>query len=100
MTLVLVWSARFGLARFTSAAAVGAIVAGWGLAQRPDFLPGELSFEAAAAGDATLVALLVCVAIALVILIPALTLLYRLVLSGRLDPEFRPITAGDPPDGH
>jgi cytochrome bd-type quinol oxidase subunit 2 len=52
----------------------------------------------AAAGDATLTALLICVAIALVILVPALTLLFRLVLSGRLDTEFHPITAGDPPD--
>jgi cytochrome bd ubiquinol oxidase subunit II len=100
VTLVLVWRDRFGPARFTSAAAVGAIVVGWAVAQRPDFLPGELSFADAAAGTATLTALLICVAIALVILIPALTLLYRLVLSGRLDTEFRPITAGDPPDGH
>ena len=38
--------------------------------------------------------------IALIILVPSLTLLYRLVLSGRLDTEFRPITASDPPDGH
>jgi cytochrome bd ubiquinol oxidase subunit II len=100
LTLALVWRERFGVARFTSAAAVGAILIGWGVAQRPDFLPGELSFADAAAGDATLIAMLVCVVIALVILVPALTLLYRLVLSGRLDTEFRPITASDPPDSH
>jgi cytochrome d ubiquinol oxidase subunit II len=100
VTLALVRRDRFDVARFTSAAAVGAIVVGWALAQRPDFLPGELSLSEAAAGDATLTALLVCVAIALVILVPALTLLYRLVLTGRLDTEFHPITAGDPPDGH
>jgi cytochrome d ubiquinol oxidase subunit II len=79
---------------------VGAIIVGWGVAQRPDFLPGELTFRQAAAGDATLTALLVCVVIALLILIPALTFLYRLVLAGRLDTEFHPITAADPPDGH
>jgi cytochrome bd ubiquinol oxidase subunit II len=100
LTLALVWRERFGVARFTSAAAVGAILIGWGVAQRPDFLPGELSFADAAAGDATLIAVLICVVIALVILVPALTLLYRLVLSGRLDTEFRPITASDPPDSH
>lgn len=99
VTIGLVWSNRFERARFTSAAAVGAIVAGWALAQRPDFLPGELPFADAAANDATLVALLAAVAVALIILIPALTLLYRLVLSGRLDSEFRPITAGDPSEG-
>ena len=98
LTLALLRRDRFGLARFTSAGAVTAILVGWALAQRPDFLPGELSFEEAAAGDATLTAVLVCVAIALVILVPALTLLYRLVLTGRLDPEFHPITAGEPPD--
>ena len=100
VTLALVWRERFGLARFTAAAAVGAIIVGWGLAQRPDFLPGELSFEQAAAGDATLTALLISVGAGLIVLVPSLVLLYRLVLSGRLDTEFRPITAGDPPDGH
>jgi cytochrome d ubiquinol oxidase subunit II len=100
LTLVLLWRGRYGIARFTSAAAVGAIIVGWGVAQRPDFLPGELTFRQAAAGDATLTALLICVVIALLILVPALAYLYRLVLRGRLDTEFRPITAADPPDGH
>jgi cytochrome bd ubiquinol oxidase subunit II len=100
LTLALLWTDRFGIARFTSAAAVATILIGWALAQSPDFLPGELSFADAAAGTATLTALLICVVVALVILVPALTLLYRLVLSGRLDTEFRPITASDPPDGH
>lgn len=100
VTLALVWRERFGLARVTSAAAVGAIVVGWGLAQRPDFLPGELSVEQAAAGDATLTVLLIAVGAGLIVLVPSLVLLYRLVLSGRLDTEFRPITAGDPPDRH
>jgi cytochrome bd ubiquinol oxidase subunit II len=95
VTLALVWRGQFAIARFTSAAAVGAIVAGWALAQRPDFLPGELTLDQAAAGDSTLVALLISVAVGLLVLVPALTLLYRLVLQGRLDTEFRPITAGD-----
>lgn len=100
LTLWLLVTNRFGIARWTSAAAVGAVVIGWAVAQRPDFLPGALSFDDAAANDTTLTVLLICVVIALVILVPALTLLYRLVLTGRLDTEFRPITAGDPPDGH
>jgi cytochrome d ubiquinol oxidase subunit II len=95
VTLGLLLRRRFGLARWSSAAAVGALVAGWGVGQRPDFLPGELTFEAAAAGDATLAALVISFAIAAAILIPSLTLLYRLTLQGRLDTEFRPITAGD-----
>jgi cytochrome bd ubiquinol oxidase subunit II len=96
VTLGLVWRGRFGPARLTSAAAVGAIVVGWALAQRPDFLPGELSLENAAASDATLGALLVAVAIAVVVLVPSLGLLFRLTLQGRLDQEFRPIVAADP----
>ena len=98
VTLLLLWNARYQLARFTSAAAVGAIVAGWAVAQRPDFLPGELTFEEAAAGDATLTALLVVAAIALAVVGPSLYLLFRLVLRGRLDTEFRPIFAADPRD--
>jgi cytochrome d ubiquinol oxidase subunit II len=100
ITLSLVWRGRFAIARFTSAAAVATILVGWAVAQRPDFLPGQLTFEQAAASDATLIALLIVVGIALVILVPALTLLFRLVLQGRLDTEFRPITAADPQDAH
>ena len=100
ITFYLLWQARYEIARYTSAVAVGAVIVGLALAQRPDFLPGELSFADAAAGNVTLTWLLVCVVIALVVLVPALTLLFRLVLTGRLDTEFHPITAADPPDGH
>jgi cytochrome bd ubiquinol oxidase subunit II len=96
VTLVLVWGARYRIARFTSAAAVGAVIAGWAVGQRPDFLPGELTFEQAAAGEATLTALLVVAAVALATVGPSLLLLFRLVLRGRLDTEFRPIFAADP----
>ena len=95
LTLVLVWRARYRVARFTSTAAVGAIVAGWAVAQRPYFLPGELTFEQAAAGEATLTALVIVAALALAIVGPSLYLLFRLVLRGRLDTDFRPIFAGD-----
>jgi cytochrome d ubiquinol oxidase subunit II len=86
VTLGLIWTWRLGAARWTSAIAVGAIVAGWGIAQRPDFLPGEMTLDAAAAGDATLVPLLIAIAAGLMILVPALALLFRLTLTGRLDP--------------
>ncbi|NEE01051.1 cytochrome d ubiquinol oxidase subunit II [Phytoactinopolyspora halotolerans] len=93
VTLVLVWRGRYEAARYTSAVAVGAVVAGWGFAQRPDFLPGALSFDEAAAGDPTLIALLISIGIAFLVLGPSLWLLFRLSLRGRLDTEFRPITA-------
>jgi cytochrome d ubiquinol oxidase subunit II len=90
-TLLLVWRRRFGLARWGSAATVGCLFAGWALAQRPDLLPGELTLEQAAAGDATLSALLVSLAVGAVILIPSLYLLYRLTLRGTLDQRFEPL---------
>jgi cytochrome bd ubiquinol oxidase subunit II len=83
-TLALVRAGRYEPARLSAAAAVAAIVAGWGLAQRPDLLPG-LTIEQAAAGRATLVALLVSIAAGLVVLVPSLALLFGLVLRGRFD---------------
>lgn len=84
-TLALVYRGRFEPARASAALAVAAIVAGWGLAQEPSFLPG-LTLQEAAAGDATLVAIAVSVGFGLLILLPSLALLFRLVLSGRFDP--------------
>jgi cytochrome d ubiquinol oxidase subunit II len=91
VTLWLIWSGRFAIARYTSAVAVGAILAGWAVAQRPDFLPGELSFQDAAAGDPTLIATLIALGVALAVLVPAIALLFKLTLEGRLDERFQPI---------
>ena len=90
-TVALVWTRRFGPARFSSAAAVGAILVGMGLAMRPDFLPGQLSFQDAAAGDATLIATLISVAAGLCLIVPALVYLFRLTLAGTLSEELKPI---------
>lgn len=95
VTLALVRAARYGPARVSAALAVAAIVAGWGIAQSPDILPG-LTVHAAAASHATLVALLISIALGLIVLVPALVLLFGLVLSGRFDEpvpavEHRPV---------
>jgi cytochrome bd ubiquinol oxidase subunit II len=84
-TLALVTVRRFEPARFSAAVAVAAIVAGWGIAQSPDILPG-LTIEDAAAGHDTLVSLLVGIAVGTLILVPSLTLLFGLTLRGRFDP--------------
>ncbi|HEY7622007.1 MAG TPA: cytochrome d ubiquinol oxidase subunit II [Solirubrobacteraceae bacterium] len=84
VTLALVWAARYEPARGSAALAVAAIIAGWGLAQRPDILPG-LTVHEAAAGHSTLVALLISIAAGLVILVPSLVLLFGMVLRGRFD---------------
>jgi cytochrome d ubiquinol oxidase subunit II len=84
VTLALVRTERYEPARVAAALAVAAIVAGWGIAQSPDLLPG-LTVHAGAAGHATLVALLISIAAGLVILVPSLVLLFGLVLRGRFD---------------
>jgi cytochrome d ubiquinol oxidase subunit II len=94
-TLALEWRGQFRRARWTVAVAVGSIVAGWLIAQRPDILPGELSLDAAAAPDVTLAFLLGGAAIGLCVLIPSLTYLYRLTLRGDLEKDFHPLTSSE-----
>ncbi|MGH2802380.1 MAG: cytochrome d ubiquinol oxidase subunit II [Thermoleophilaceae bacterium] len=89
-TLALEWRERFEPARYTAAAAVGAIVAGWALAQEPYLLPPDLTVEEAAAPDATLTALVIAAVVGLALLVPALAWLFRLALSGRLAYEEQP----------
>jgi cytochrome d ubiquinol oxidase subunit II len=93
LTLWLIGSGRWSPARFSAGAAVGAMIAGLVVAQRPYFLPGELTFDAAAAGDSTLLATLISLTIGLLVIVPSLLLLFRLTLQGRLDTEFHPIGA-------
>jgi cytochrome d ubiquinol oxidase subunit II len=95
ITLRLLWQRRFGPARLTSSVTVGAVIGGLALAQQPDFLPGVLTLDQAAASDATLIPLLGSIVLAAAVLIPALSLLYRLTLRGTLDTEFNPIVAAD-----
>jgi cytochrome d ubiquinol oxidase subunit II len=97
-TALLVARRRPEPARWSAAVAVGAIVAGWALAQRPQLLPG-LTVEQAAAGDATIVALLVSLAAGAVILIPSLVLLFSLVLRGRFDEPVQPAAIEAPAAG-
>jgi cytochrome d ubiquinol oxidase subunit II len=89
-TLVLEWRERFEIARYSAAAAVAAIVAGWAFAQEPYLLPPDVTVREAAAPDTTLTALLIAAALGLALLLPALAWLFRLALSGRLAYEDEP----------
>jgi cytochrome d ubiquinol oxidase subunit II len=91
LTMALIWRGRIAHARWTSAAAVTCVVAGWAFAQSPYLLPGELTFHEGAAPDTTLTALLISMAVGLCLLLPSLFLLYRLVLQGQLPQEFQPL---------
>ena len=95
-TVALVWQGRFAPARLSAGVAVGAIIAGMGLAMRPDFLPGQLGVQEAAAGDPTLVATLISVAAGLCVIVPALAYLFRLTLTGTLSEDLKPIGSSDP----
>jgi cytochrome d ubiquinol oxidase subunit II len=90
VTLALEWRERFEVARYTAAAAVAAIVAGWAFAQQPYLLPPELTVRQAAAPDATLTTLVVAATIGIALLVPALAWLFRLAVSGRLAYEEEP----------
>jgi cytochrome d ubiquinol oxidase subunit II len=82
-TLTLVWRRRYEPARYTAAFAVAATIVGWALAQNPVFLEGLTVRQAAAPHD-TQLTLTVAVAAGAVILFPALGLLFRLMLGGKL----------------
>jgi cytochrome d ubiquinol oxidase subunit II len=83
VTLALIYGSRYEPARYTSAIAVAAIIAGWAVAQNPVLIRG-LTIRDAAAGRDTLVALVVAVVAGGALVFPSLTLLFRLTLGGRL----------------
>jgi cytochrome d ubiquinol oxidase subunit II len=84
-SILLVVVRRLGLARVGAAGAVAAVIAGWAIAQSPRFLPG-LTISEAAASRATLIAILVALAIGGIVLAPSLGLLFALFLRGTFDP--------------
>ena len=83
-----VWPRPFAVA------AVATVVWGWGVAQHPYLLPTSLKIDAAAAPHATLVSLVVVLAAAVLIIAPALGLLYTLHQRSALDEEAPPAAAG------
>jgi cytochrome bd ubiquinol oxidase subunit II len=83
--LVLLWRAARRGVRPLAVAAVVAVVWGWGVAQYPYLLGTHLSVPEAAAPTATLWALTVVAAVALAVVVPAMTLLFVLQQRGRLE---------------
>jgi cytochrome bd ubiquinol oxidase subunit II len=64
--------------RVMAVTAVVAVIWGWGAAQYPDLLPGELTIEGGAGASSALTGLVVVFGVALLVVIPALALLYWL----------------------
>ena len=77
-----------GPARVTAALAVTAVVWGWALAQYPYLLQPGLTVQAAAAGPATLRAMLISLVVGAALLVPSLVFLFA--LFQRSHPETGP----------
>jgi cytochrome d ubiquinol oxidase subunit II len=77
-TIALLVVRRYAQARLTASLAVATILIGWAVAQYPYILPPQLTIDDAAAGQATLVAMLVSLILGSILLVPSLIYLYRL----------------------
>jgi cytochrome d ubiquinol oxidase subunit II len=94
--VLLVRGARRGL-RPLAVGAVAGVVWGWGVAQFPYLLPETLKISDAAAPSATLTAVLIVFGLAVLLVVPALGLLYTLSQRSMLlegESEGRPAGAG------
>ena len=87
VTLVLLARGSVHRARALAVGAVASIVAGWGIAQYPDLLPGSLTLTAGAAPAGTLEALTVIAIVAALLIGPSLALLFFLDQRNRLESE-------------
>lgn len=76
--IVLLYRRSYSAARIPAAAAVGAVITGWGVGQYPWMLVDEVTINDAAGADATLGGLLVVVGLAALIVLPALGYLFWL----------------------
>jgi cytochrome d ubiquinol oxidase subunit II len=84
---------RLGAQRGARALAIGAVAAviwGWGVAQWPYLLPEKLTVEDAAAPSATLTGLLIVFGVAVLIVLPAIGLLFTLVQRNLIEETSRP----------
>jgi cytochrome bd ubiquinol oxidase subunit II len=86
LLVVLVRGGRRPL-RPLAAGAVIAVVWGWGVAQFPYLLPTSLRIDEAAAPDATMTIVFIVFAVAAVVVLPSLALLYTLAQKDLLDAE-------------
>jgi len=78
-SLVLLRVGAYRRARAAAVGAVGSIVVGWGVGQYPWLLTDQVTIRQGAGAEATLRALLVTAALALVIVVPSLLWLFDLV---------------------
>ena len=87
VTVVLVARDTSRGVRVAAVATVGSTVFAWGLAQRPYVLPTTLTVQEAAGNPHTLWWLVFVTVVAVLLVVPALAILYRLDTTGRLPAE-------------
>ncbi len=85
VTMFLVWRRIYRWYRVLTVAAVGSMVFAWGFAQSPYLLPGRLTIAQAAAPESTHVLLLVVAVLLVLVIVPAMGLLYYLDQRGALE---------------
>ncbi|MBJ7355148.1 MAG: cytochrome d ubiquinol oxidase subunit II [Thermoleophilaceae bacterium] len=103
VTLYLIWKGSTQWPRLTAAAAVGAMTAGWGFAQSPYLLPpgaadSTLKASQAIGDSTTLWWLVICVGLGLFVLVPSLYWLFKLTLTGEIQPNYRALDDLEEPD--
>jgi cytochrome bd ubiquinol oxidase subunit II len=88
--LVLLWRGGRRGARPLAIGAVVAVVWGWGVAQYHYLLPTSLSISAGAAPSSTLTAILIVFGAAVLLVVPAIALLYTLAQKGMVEESAGP----------
>ena len=86
-------------ARLLAVGAVASVVWGWGIAQHPYLLPQTLKISAGSAPSTTLTSLLVIFGVAVLLVLPALALLFTLAQRSVVEETSRPsphTTGGEP----
>jgi cytochrome d ubiquinol oxidase subunit II len=86
-SLILLTRANTRGARVLAMGAVASVVVGWGVAQWPYMLPTSVKVSQAAAPDPTLTTILVVFAVAAIVILPALGLLYTLDQKSLLEAD-------------
>ena len=81
--------------RVLAGGAVAAVIWGWGAAQYPDLLPPDLTLDEGASATPTLTAVLIVFGVALVLVVPAMALLFALVQRSAVSEG--PAPAPEPP---
>lgn len=77
-SIVALWHRRFVAARLAAGLAVAAVLWGWAVAQYPALVVGQATVSSAAAPAANIRALLIAVGAGMLVILPAMIMLFRL----------------------